>query len=192
MGKDGSSVYSRSLNRLSWLVGAVTLMLVSCFALTAWFLYPPTSAPTKADAVLVLAGASDGRHELGARLVADGMAEALVISNPNGPVDKMGWSHCAVSNRPSGAESVCMEPSPVTTVGEAQTFDELAVEQNWDSVMVVTNRPHTRRVRTVFEQCSSIPATVVFHSWVNRERIPYHVAREIGGYLKFWVTGPCD
>ncbi|MGP6175065.1 YdcF family protein [Corynebacterium sp. A21] len=192
MGNPGPGGRFRSLNRFSWLVGVVTLLVVSCLAVTAWFLYPPTVAPLRSDAVLVLAGASDGRHELGARLVEEGVADTLVISNWKGPEDAVGWSHCAGADRPAQDETLCMEPSPVTTVGEAQTFAELAAERNWDSVVVVTNRPHTRRVRTVFEQCATVDTTVVFHGWVSKPRIPSHVARELGGYLKFWVTGPCD
>lgn len=191
MGKRGPGARFRSLNLFSWLVGTVALILVFCLAVTAWFLYPPTSTPSRADAVLVLAGASDGRHELGARLVEDGVADTLVISNWKGPEDEVGWAYCVGPDRPADVASLCMEPSPVTTVGEAQTFDELAAEHNWDSVVVVTNRPHTRRVRTVFGQCSTVDATVVFHGWVSKPRILSHVAREIGGYLKFWVTDPC-
>lgn len=179
------------LNRLSWLVGVSSLLLILMLSLTAWFLYPPAVTPQRADAVLVLAGASDGRHELGARLVEEGVADTLVISNWKGPADEVGWAHCRGSDRPTGATATCLRPSPVTTVGEAQTFAELAQEEGWGSVVVVTNRPHTRRVRSVFEQCSTVPATVVFHGWVSKPRIPYHVAREVGGYLKFWLGNPC-
>lgn len=184
-------VGGRHLNRLSWLVGLLALLLVAFLSTTAWFLYPPRDVPPRSDVVLVLAGASDGRHEYGARLVDEGVAGILVISNWKGVEDEVGWEHCRGSARPADADSLCMKPSPVTTVGEAQTFAQLAQEQGWESVVVVTNRPHTRRVRSVFEQCSEVPATVVFHGWVDKLRIPYHVARELGGYLKFWITDPC-
>lgn len=184
-------VRRRALNLWSIIIAVIMLLLVSAVATTAWFIYPPESDARPADVVLVLAGASDGRHEEGARLVEDGVADTLVISNWKGRRDEVGWAHCTGADRPAGAVSRCMDPEPVTTAGEAQTFEELAEQENWDSAVVVTNRPHTRRVRTIFAQCSDVAVQVVNSNWMSKPRIPAHVAREIGGYVKFWVTDPC-
>ncbi|MGD7002273.1 YdcF family protein [Corynebacterium halotolerans] len=182
------------VRRVCGLVGALGVLVLVAIAgvsVTAWFLYPPESEARPADAVLVLAGADDGRHEYGAGLVEDGIADNLVISSWNGSDYEVGRAHCAGPERPEGARSQCMKPSPVSTVGEAQTFADLAAEEGWTSAVVVTNRPHTRRVRSVFERCTDLDIQVVNHNWVSKSRIPYHVAREIGGYLKFWATSPC-
>ena len=55
----------------------------------------------------------------------------------------------------------------------------------------VTNRPHTRRVRTIFDQCTELDVAVVPIDDVVVWRAPIHVAREVAGYAKFWFTNPC-
>src|SRR5699024_12657787 len=57
----------------------------------------------KSDAIMVIAGASDGRHELGARLIEDGVSKRFVVSNPSGASDKVGYAHCNGSSRPTSA-----------------------------------------------------------------------------------------
>lgn len=84
-----------------------------------------------------------------------------------------------------------MRSDPVTTAGEAMAMGRLAEEEGWATLTAVTNRPHTRRVRTMFNQCTNLDVTVVSVDYVNMSWMPYHVAREIGGYIKFWLTNPC-
>ena len=158
----------------------------------AWFLFPPQGEPGETDAVLVIAGASDGRHELGAQLIEDGVSGYFVVSNTSGARDKVGHAHCSGSSRPTSAtETWCMKSDPVTTTGEALAIDKLAKQEGWTSVTAVTNRPHNRRVRTNLEWCTDLDYTVVSIDDINVTRAPIHIAREIGGYIKFWVTNPC-
>lgn len=84
-----------------------------------------------------------------------------------------------------------MKPEPSTTNGEALTIEELAAEHSWTSVAVVTNRPHSRRVRTNFDQCTELDVAVIPIEDVVVWRFPMHVAREVAGYLKFWFNDPC-
>lgn len=166
--------------------------IVVMLGVPAWFLFPPREDPVSSDVVLVMAGASDGRHQVGAQLVEEGTARNFVVSNPDGADDKVGYSHCHGEDRPTLAEGICcMRPEPVDTVGEAVTLAELAETEGWSAVTAVTNRPHTHRVRTVFKRCTDLDVVVVSTENVNVTRLPYHVAREIGGYLKFWLTMPC-
>lgn len=67
----------------------------------------------------------------------------------------------------------------------------IAEEEGWATLTAVTNRPHTHRVRAVFKQCTNLDVVVVSTDYVNMTRMPYHVGREIGGYIKFWLTNPC-
>lgn len=157
-----------------------------------WFIFPPGDEADHADAVLVLAGASDGRHELAAKLIEEGYSLNLVVSNPDGEIEKVGSAYCRGSLQPKSAEEVmCMEPVPSTTTGEALTIREIAIDHGWDSIVVVTNRSHTRRVRTNFDQCTDLEAAVIPIENVVVWRIPMHVAREVAGYLKFWFTDSC-
>lgn len=166
--------------------------IVLILGVPAWFLFPPQDEPREVDAVLVIAGASDGRHELGAQLIDDGVSENFVVSNSAGARDKAGYSHCNGDARPeSAAETWCMKSDPVTTTGEAMAIDKLAKQEGWTSVVAVTNRPHNHRVRTNLERCTDLEYSVVSVDNLNVTRTPYHIAREIGGYVKFWVTNPC-
>lgn len=179
----------RRWRRLTAIGVALLLVMVG---VPSWFLFPPQETPVPSDAVVVIAGASDGRHQLGAQLVEEGIAENFVVSNPRGTGDKVGSAHCRGADRPDALVEVwCLRPDPVTTAGEAMTMEELANKEEWSSLTVVTNRPHTRRVRTMFEECTDLDVVVVSSDWVRTSRIPYHVAREIGGYVKFWLTNPC-
>ena len=181
-------------NRMVRIRNTVAFVLPICLllGLPAWFLIPPRDAPATSDAVLVLAGASDGRHQLGADLVRKGNASNFVISNPGGDGEPIGHSHCAGDKRPESAtETWCMNPVPGTTMGEAKTVGSLAQNENWQSLTVVTNRPHTRRVRMTFERCTTLDISVVPIENVDVVRAPVHIAREIAGFIKFWVTDPC-
>ena len=76
-------------------------------------------------------------------------------------------------------------------MGEAKTVGSLAQNEKWQSLTVVTNRPHTRRVRMIFEQCTALNINVVPIENVDVVRAPVHIAREIAGFSKFWITDPC-
>lgn len=184
---------NRTRRRRWWTaVGAAALVAVLVFlAAAVWFLFPPRATAGNADAVFVLAGATDGRHDLGAELIESDVADHLVVSNPSGPRDEAGYSLCAGANQPIGTETWCLDPEPTTTTGEAQTFDRLAENEGWDTAVVVTNRPHTRRVRVNLDECTEVETTVMSIDGVDWSRAPYHVAREIGGFLKYWITDPC-
>ena len=171
---------------------AFVLPILLILGIPAWFLFPPQDEPRQADAVLVIAGASDGRHELGAQLIEDGVSENFVVSNSSGPEDKVGYAHCNGDSKPASAtETWCMKSDPVTTTGEALAIDKLAKLEGWTSVTAVTNRPHNRRVRTNLERCTDLEYSVVSIDEVDVTRAPIRIAREIAGYVKFWVTNPC-
>lgn len=171
---------------------AFILPFLLILGIPAWLLLPPQVKPQTVDAVLVIAGATDGRHELGAQMVENGVSENFVVSNPAGVLDEVGYAHCNGSSRPArAAETWCMKPDPVTTTGEALSIDKLAKQQGWTSVTAVTNRPHNHRVRTNLKRCTDLDYSVVSIEDLDVTRTPSHIAREIGGYLKFWVTNPC-
>lgn len=174
--------------------GLVAGVLVTTGIIVAagyWLLNPPRHAPGPADAVFVLAGQTDGRHDLGVELVEAGHADNLVVSNPAGARDKAGSATCRGDRRPEGARTWCLKPTPVTTAGEAMTFQKLADREGWTSVNVVTNRPHTHRVRMIFDQCTNLDVTVVTLENLYWQRVPYHIARELGGFIKHWISDPC-
>jgi len=158
----------------------------------AWFLFPPQESPVTSDVIFVLAGAYDGRHELGAQLVDQGVSQHFVVSNSSGAKDKVGSEHCRGDARPQNAEGVwCLRADPVTTTGEAVALGELAKKEGWTSVTAVTNRPHARRVRTNLEQCTDLKVEVVPIEHIDILRAPSQIAHEVGGYFKYLLANPC-
>lgn len=178
--------------RRKWNLLAFLAPILLILGVPAWFLFPLRDSPVSSDAVVVIAGAADGRHQLGAQLVEEGISKNFVVSNPAGSRDKVGSAHCRGKDQPEGVtQTWCMRPTPITTVGEAMTMGRIAEEEGWATLTAVTNRPHTHRVRAVFKQCTNLDVVVVSTDYVNMTRMPYHVGREIGGYIKFWLTNPC-
>lgn len=169
---------------------AIALALILA-VISVVLLNPPKYRPADADVVVVIAGATDGRHDLGRTLIQDGVADNLVVSNPRGERDEAGDDLCNGKGLPSDTNIWCMKPDPTTTTGEAQTFEEIADQEGWDTAVAVTNRPHHYRVRMNFEQCTDVDTTVASIDYVAQGRAPYHIAREIGGYIKHAVLRPC-
>lgn len=157
-----------------------------------WLLFPPKKDPVPSDAVMVIAGSEDGRHQLGADLVKRGISRNFVVSNPLGKRDEVGWSHCLGSKVPENAlNSWCLMPDPVTTTGEALAMEELAKSEKWDTATVVTSRVHARRVKTMFNQCTNLDVEVIYVDFIDRYQVQRQLIHEIGGFLKFWIIKPC-
>lgn len=167
-------------------------VILAAAGFPAWIFFPPGTPAQPADVVMVIAGESDGRHQLGAELIEAGAAPNFVVSNPSGIRDRVGTAHCRGARRPAAAvETWCLKPEPVTTTGEALTMGKLAEEQNWESATMVTNRPHARRVGAMFRHCTSLEVSVVYVDEIDREIIVDQVLHEMGGFIKLWLTDPC-
>lgn len=180
---------ARSWPRWVWAaLSAAVVAMLAVGALSVAFFFPGQGSVAPADAVVVLAGADDGRYQLAARLVEEGVAPAYVVSDPDGehPVSE---AACAGIAAPAGAVTYCLRPHPTTTLGEALATEELAQRMGWRRVVVVTNRPHTRRVRGIFGRCTTVEVSVRHIQGVNLRRAPYHLLRELAGWAKFAVGG---
>lgn len=191
MAKRGPAGKFRRWRRKGLLL-ALLVALVFSFGVPAWILFPPQEMVVPADVVMVIAGESDGRHQLGAELVEVGMAPNFVVSNPSGTRDRVGSAHCRGARRPEAATATwCLQPEPVTTTGEALTIGRLAEKESWSSATVVTSRLHARRVHTMLRQCTDLDVTVVYVDYIDQDIVVHQVLHEIGGYIKFWATNPC-
>ena len=108
---------------------AAAATAVAALALTAWgafLLQPRADEPVRADAVVMLAGADDGRHLYARDLVEAGYADTLLVSSPGGNSETVARRLCAGIARPAGAEVVWFSPDPRTPRGEAQTVASIA------------------------------------------------------------------
>ena len=133
-------------------------VLVWLFVAAVLFGFPAVQPPPRsADAVVVLAGASNERLDVGRRLWWEGRAPVLVLSTTgtagNRPADRL----CEHGTNPA---VVCFSPEPMTTRGEARAVARLAAERGWDELIVVTSRYHVVRAGTNLEQCSTARITM--------------------------------
>ncbi|WP_407334830.1 YdcF family protein [Dietzia kunjamensis] len=171
---------------------AVAAAAVAALALTAWgafLLQPRADGPVRADAVVMLAGADDGRHLYARDLVEAGYADTLLVSNPGGNSETVARRLCTGIARPSGAEVVCFSPDPRTTWGEAQAVASIARARGWDRILVVTNRPHTLRAGTWMRSATGLDVRMVPVERLDRGMLPVHLVWEAAGWIKGRVNG---
>ena len=139
----------------SFVLGAVCAIAVaiSGLGLAGHFAYTKAHVdPLKpVDAIIVLAGEHDGREEYGIELARRGISKNVVLSNPHFAGDKTMATYCAVKD--PRFVVTCIPPQPPTTRGEALFTRDLAVQNGWKSVLVISWRYHLPRARYIFSQC---------------------------------------
>ncbi|UGT58318.1 YdcF family protein [Nocardia asteroides] len=169
--------------RRSLLVLGALLLTALIVAVALWPVYvrPRTDEPVRADAILVLGGAHDGREELGLQLAAAGYAPRVLISNP--------YERSPLVNRICHGgysfEVVCFDPSPRTTLGEGRELARLGV--GWTRVIVVTFTPHISRSRYILGKCW--PGELLFADpkpHLSPARWAWDYAYQSAGYVKAW------
>jgi uncharacterized SAM-binding protein YcdF (DUF218 family) len=132
-------------------VTALTVAMIACVGGYLLFTRPQVDALTKADAIVVLGGAQDGRIDYGMNLAREGYADTVVISNDYGEHDPVIQRACEASN--ATIQVFCFIPDPWTTRGEAMFVARLARERGWSHVIVVSWNYHMVRARYIFDQC---------------------------------------
>ena len=145
---------------LRWLAAwAVLLALVAGVLLVAatarLFLWPPTDAPARVDAILALGG-DPGNHRaaLAVSLAESGYAPVVVVS-------RGGYPEAPCPTARAGIRVVCFRPDPLDTRGEVEFAASLAARRHWTSMLMVTEREQATRARLLFRRCSSIRLLVV-------------------------------
>jgi uncharacterized SAM-binding protein YcdF (DUF218 family) len=127
------------------LVGVLAVASVALFVT-----YDDDPLPAEADAVVVLAG-SDVRLPVALRLMKDGVAPTLVVSDGFNDEDEERRRLC--TGPPTPYTLVCRKPDPYSTRGEARMIRDLARARGWDSIVVVTSRYHLLRTRMLVGRC---------------------------------------
>lgn len=183
----------RKLRRFVRVVLAFMSIAVIVWAgLGAWFLSDRhRSEPVKSDAIVMLAGADDGRHRVARNLLRDGYAPELLVSRPDGAGKKEAAKLCRMK------EADCFSPVPKTTAGEVRAVREEAEDaedsgDGWESIIVVTNKPHAARAGEFFRRCledagdggGPVDVRVVSIEGLDKSLLPIHVLREAAGFIK--------
>lgn len=103
--------------------------------------------------------ATEHRLYTAAQLVEDGRSDTLGISHFAGDVANRGTLGADAADfgdrllRVTDNGVTCFTPSKDATIGEEFTVRELADQESWKTVTVVTSRAHAFRAHHIFEQC---------------------------------------
>jgi hypothetical protein len=156
------------------------LILVFAAATARVLIWPVEWTPPKADAIVMLAGPGD-RLPVALELAREHRAPVLVVSQ-----GFMGYGGPCPPPTP-GVRTICFDPSPGDTRGEAEYASALAKREGWHSLIVVASRPQAVRAQLLFGRCFSGPVNIAtaglrLSSW------PYEIAYGWGALAKALVT----
>ncbi|SRR5579862_2914453 len=155
---------------------AIALVVVLATATARVLIWPVEWTPAQADAIVMLAGPGD-RLPVALRLARAHRAPVLVVSR--------GWmgygGPCPAPTQ--GVRTVCFNPDPGDTRGEAEYVGELARRNDWRSLIVVAVGPQAVRAQLLFHRCFSgqvyvATAPVPWDNW------PYQLAYGWGALFK--------
>jgi len=159
------------------------LMVVFAAATARILIWPAQGAPPSAGAIVMLAGPGD-RLPVALALARAHRAPVLVVSR--------GWMGYGGPCPPpvQGVRTICFEPNPGDTRGEAEYIGQLARRSGWRTLILVATRPQAVRAQLLFGRCFSgttsvIAASLPWYDW------PYQIAYGWGALLKavFVVRG---
>jgi len=145
------------MTRLRRLVtaGVAVLFLGAVAALGGGFLLfnrPHADPLSKADAIVVLGGDWDGRVEFGLDLARRGYADTVLLSDGY-PMQRRVELKRICADGVAGVRVICFQPEPYSTLGEAKFVAELAEQNHWTHLIVVSWNYHMVRARYIFGQC---------------------------------------
>lgn len=115
--------------------------------------------PGETDAVVLLAGGEGGRAVTAERVMPRGDTDLLVVSRTPDTEWPAGWPRCGGSV--DGYDITCFEPVPATTRGEARAIAEMAAQERWEAITLLTATHHVSRARMLFERCVDARVEVV-------------------------------
>ena len=152
------------IRRLQLVLAAlVVAWLVACAFLFVW--PQANTAPSRADAVVVLSGGLDRRLDPAIALVRRGVAPVLAISSPGRGKWPKAQALCARRTTIPGVHVLCFNPVPYSTQGEARSIARLAAAHRWTRVVVVTSTFHITRARMLVERCYHGSLWMVGSGW---------------------------
>lgn len=167
------------------------LALAYAVIVSILIVFPRQSAVRDSDAVVSLGPATD-RLPLAQQLFEDGRAESLVISwagpiprdAEDQPADPPLDQQLCSRNDP---RIHCFVPEPSDTLGEATRVKQLAAQEGWKSITVVTSRYHAFRTEFIFSRVMPDDVEVqIVHaeSQLGVRRWVYHLTYEHAAFIK--------
>jgi uncharacterized SAM-binding protein YcdF (DUF218 family) len=165
-----------------------------------------------ADVIVILSGRLPERAVEAARIFHAGYAEQVWISPPISPVDDLKAMNISFLGEdfynekvliakgvPADAIRILDHPD-ANTEEEVRQVSEALRDLKYHSVIIVTSKPHTRRVRTIWRKLvGSDPSMTVRYAqddpydgahWWRHTRDGLDVVRETLGLLNAWAGFP--
>jgi uncharacterized SAM-binding protein YcdF (DUF218 family) len=165
-----------------------------------------------ADVIVVLSGRLPERAVEAARVYHAGFADQVWISPPTSPVDDLKAMKIAYLGEDFYNEKVLiakgvppdtiriLERADANTEEEVRQIAEVLHSMDLHSAIIVTSKPHTRRVRTIWRKLvGSQPRMIVRYPqddtydgahWWRHTQDGLDVVRETLGLLNAWVGFP--
>ena len=167
---------------LAWTLVVLGVLVVLFLAVTArLFVWPPTDAPTRVDAILTLGGdPGQLRAKKGVALAEAGYAPVVVVS-------RGGYPEAPCPTATHGVEVICFRADPLDTRGEVEFASRLAAERHWTSLLVVPERSQSTRARMLLERCTAARIVVV-PVQDPADRLLYDIAYEWAATAKALVV----
>lgn len=173
-----------------WLLAAASVtavLLVLVGASIPLYVFPKTEAPSDSDAIVVLGPPRQERIDRAFQLADELGVDSILISvSP--------WNHAAYKPESIAActdkRVQCFVPEPLTTGGEAIAVAQIAEDNDWNTVTLVTMSAHATRSQVIFDQCSSLKTGVeVADTPLTLGEWGYQYAYQSAGFVKFWIIG---
>lgn len=182
----------RTLSRVA--VAVLTILVLWLIMAFQLFYNVHSPSPKKADAVVMLGGASKERLLEAMLLRAEIDAPYLVLSHTDTPGNASADEYCKNhSNKAIYPDIICFTPDPLNTRGEADAIGLLATKNQWSSIVVVTSKYHVARSERLLNQCTPSKVQMVGTDpqftplqWLRRFVI------ETGGLLTVFLDPECD
>ncbi|MGB7845865.1 MAG: YdcF family protein [Candidatus Acidiferrum sp.] len=166
----------------------------------------------KASAIAVLSGRMPSRALEAARVYKQGYAARVWLTRTTEPRSTMEKLSIPFADEESYSRQVLMhegvpesaiqvlEPPIVNTADEMKTIVEALRKENQRSVIIVTSKVHTRRVKALWSQISSEDGVAIVHGVSDDSFDPTHwwrntsdaldVVRELLGLVNAWAGLP--
>jgi uncharacterized SAM-binding protein YcdF (DUF218 family) len=204
------------LNLRRWLIpGGIAIglvIVVAAFLLSIGRLLVVEDPLAHADVIVILSGRLPERAVEAARIYHAGYAEQIWISPPIAPVDELKAMNISFLGEdfynekvliakgvPADAIRILDRPD-ANTEEEVRQVSENLRDQKMHSAIIVTSKPHTRRVRTIWGKLvGSDPRMMVRYAqddpydgahWWHHTRDGLDVVRETLGLLNAWAGFP--
>ena len=208
-------IESRSRKRRWLILGGIFIVLVGAaaalfFTLGRWLVVEDRLGHS--DVIVVLSGRLPERAVEAARIYKAGYAEQIWISPPVSPVNELKAMNISYLGEDFYNEKVLIAqgvpPDAIRILERPDINTEAEVRQiaedlhNWDfhSVIIITSKAHTRRVRTIWRKLvGSEPNMIVRYAsddtydgahWWRHTRDALDVVRETLGLLNAWAGFP--